>query len=153
MKKRGFEVVKESMRQTKGEVILPTRATKNSAGHDFYAPCDIVIAPYSSTSIIPTDVKAYMANDEVLLLFVRSSIGMKKGLNLANNVAVIDADYYSNPDNDGNIGFALRNLTDNVVAIKKGERIIQGVFIKYLTADDGNTEEERVGGIGSTGVK
>lgn len=151
MKKRGFEVVEESMRKTVGEVILPTRSTKNSAGYDFYAPFDIVVAPYSSTTIIPTDVKAYMSNDEVLLLFVRSSIGMKKGLNLANNVAVIDSDFYSNPDNDGNIGFALRNLTDNVVAIKKGERIIQGVFIKYLTADDGNTEEERVGGIGSTG--
>ena len=151
MKKRGFEVVEESMRKTVGEVTLPTRGSKNSAGYDFYAPFDIVIAPYSSTTIIPTDIKAYMSHDEVLLLFVRSSIGMKKGINLANNVAVIDSDYYSNSDNDGNIGFSLRNLTDNVVAIKKGERVIQGVFIKYLTADNGNTEEERNGGIGSTG--
>lgn len=150
---RGFEIVKESMRKTEGEVKLPTRGSKNAAGYDFYAPYDIKVPPHCSTGIIPMDVKAYMEEDEVLLLFVRSSIGIKKGLVLSNGTGVIDSDYYSNGDNDGNIGAALRNTSDNTVEIKKGERIMQGVFVKYLVADNGNTKEERNGGFGSTGTK
>lgn len=70
---------------------------------------------------------------------------------LINTVGVIDSDYYSNKDNDGNIGFKLKNLTDEEVIIEAGEKIIQGIFSKYLKTDDDNTLEERTGGIGSTG--
>lgn len=153
MKQRGFESVKHEMKKYKENIKLPMRGSKNSAGYDFYSPCNIIIEPHCTTSIIPTDVKAYMQDDEVLLLFIRSSIGIKKGLTLSNGTGVIDSDYYNNPDNDGNIGISLRNETDEIVAIKKGERIMQGVFIKYLVADNDNTTTERNGGFGSTGVK
>ena len=59
-------------------------------------------------------------------------------------------DYFSNSDNDGNIGIALHNYTDEVVKIEKGERICQGIFIPFLVADNGNSDKEREGGIGST---
>lgn len=59
-------------------------------------------------------------------------------------------DYYSNPDNDGNIGLVLRNETNYTVELKKGERIMQGVFVNYLVADDDDTKEVRDGGFGST---
>lgn len=91
MKIRGFEIVRDDMRKTQREIKLPTRATAHSAGYDFYLPCDVKIEPHSSTSIIPTDVKAYMQEGEVLLLYVRSSIGIKRGLVLSNGTGVVDA--------------------------------------------------------------
>ena len=153
MKTRGFEVVKDEMRKTKGAVMLPKRSTSESAGYDFYLPYDIVISPHGCTGIIPTDIKAYMQEGEVLMLYVRSSVGIKKGLVLANGTGVIDMDYYSNPDNDGKIGVALRNETDVPVILKRGERIMQGIFVKYLVADNGNTDNVRDGGFGYTGTK
>ena len=152
MKMRGFEIVKEEMRKTKGEITFPTRGSKVSAGYDFYSPVDIILKPNEKTCVW-SDIKAYMQEGEVLLLFVRSSIGIKKGLALSNGTGVIDADYYSNSSNDGNIGIALYNYSDKIVEIKKGERICQGVFIPFLEADNGNTDKKRVGGIGSTGTK
>lgn len=150
---RGFEVVKPNSRKTKGNVILPKRATTHSAGYDFYLPYDVTIEPRTSTGIIPTDVKAYMQENEVLMLYIRSSIGIKKGVILSNNVAVIDSDFFSNSYNDGNIGIALYNTTNDVVKFSKGERIMQGVFVKYLVADDDNTKDERTGGLGHSGSK
>lgn len=152
-KLRGFEVVRDEFRKTEGEVRLPTRATKHSAGYDFYLPCDITLKPHERTGIIHTDVKAYMQEDEVLSLHIRSSIGIKKGVILSNVTGIVDSDYFSNPDNDGNIGIALYNTTDKVVKLKKGERIMQGVFSKYLTVDDDQTSTERNGGFGSSGSK
>ena len=149
-KVRGFEVVKDEARKTEGNVMLPKRSTSGSAGYDFYIPYDVIIPPHGCSEIIPTDVKAYMQDGEVLLLYVRSSVGIKKGLVLANGTGVIDKDYYSNPDNDGNIGVALRNETDTEVFLKSGERIMQGVFVNYLVADDDDIKEVRDGGFGST---
>lgn len=152
---RGFKLVEEKHRKHPDEeIILPQRGTKNSAGYDICTPIDIEIDPRGSSDIIFTDIKAYMQEDEVLFTHVRSSIGMKKGLVLANTTGVIDSDYYSNPDNDGNIGFKLRNLTDEKVVIKKGERVIQGIFSKYLITDDDEPKSsQRIGGVGSTNEK
>ena len=91
-----------------------------------------------------------MLPDEVLEIYPRSSIGFKKGLMLVNTVGIIDSDYYSNKSNDGNIGFKLKNLTDKEVRIEAGERVLQGIFKKYLTIDNDECNKERVGGIGST---
>ena len=152
-KLRGFEIVKDNMRKTNGEIKLPRRASKHSAGYDFYLPYEVTIPPHCSTGIIPTDIKAYMQEGEVLMLYVRSSIGIKKGLILANGTGIVDGDYYSNTDNDGNIGIALRNETDTIVVLEKGERVMQGVFVNYLVTDDDNTNTERAGGFGSSGQK
>ena len=93
-----------------------------------------------------------MLEDEVLELVPRSSIGFKKGLMLVNTVGVIDSDFYENPSNDGNIGFKFKNLTDKEVVIEAGERVLQGIFKKYLIIDDDEPiTNVRVGGTGSTG--
>ena len=147
---RGFEVVSDSFRKHKDvEIKLPIRATKISAGYDFSSPISITIQP-KSKEVIWTDVKSYMQEGEVLILDVRSSIGIKKGLMLANTIGVVDMDYFSNINNDGNIGICLYNMTDEPVHIEQFERIAQGIFIPFLVSDNGNTEEERKGGIGST---
>lgn len=146
---RYFEIVNDIYRKTTGDITLPTRATKSSIAYDFYSPIDIVINPMQSV-MIWTDVKAKFNADEALLINVRSSMG-KHPIMIANTQGWIESDYYSNPDNDGNIGVRLFNLGTEPYEIKVGDRIAQGMFIKYLEADNGNTDTERQGGFGSSG--
>lgn len=147
---RGFKVVRDEFRKNEGEIKLPQRATKNSAGYDVYTPCNIVLKP-NEKKMVFTDIKAYMQEDEVLYLHIRSSLGVKKGIILSNVTGVIDSDYYENEDNDGNIGLPLWNTSNETIEIKRGERVCQFVFSKYLIADNGNTDESRVGGFGHSG--
>lgn len=133
------------------DTVLPKRKTAKSAGYDFVLPCDVRLNPRSVSAIIPTNVKASMPDDEVLMLYIRSSIGIKHHVTLANGTGIIDADYFSNPDNDGNIGICLQNNSDEIVSFKKGERIMQGIFVKYAVCDSDDTNEVRKGGFGSTG--
>ena len=115
--------------------------------YDFYANNDYTIKP-NAIAKVWTDVKAYMNGDECLVINVRSSMGGK--FMLANTSGWIDADYYSNESNDGNIGIFLKNISDEVQVIKKGDRIAQGAFFNFLVADNGNTDDVRTGGFGST---
>lgn len=161
---RGFEVVKDEHKQYAQTVVahgkqviiqedtqLPVRADDRSAGYDFYSPIDFTLLPAQKT-IISSNVKAYMQEDEVLKMYPRSSMGIKQGLMLSNTTGIIDSSYYENPTNDGNIGLALLNSSGRAIQIKRGDRVAQGVFQKYLKADDDNTlSDERTGGIGSSG--
>ncbi len=150
---RGFEIAKGWKR--KG-INLPVRKTKNAAGYDFEAAEDTLVPSFKKSNVptlIPTGIKAYMLDDEVLYLYNRSSNPKKKGLIIANSVGVIDKDYYGNPDNDGHIMFAFYNVKDEDILIKKGEAIGQGVFAKYLIVDNDNASEKRMGGFGSTNNK
>lgn len=152
IKIRGFEVVEDKYRKYPNrDIKIPKRSTKNSAGYDICTPVKIVIPAGGISEAIQTDIKAYMLEDEVLEIYPRSSLGFKKGLMLINTVGIIDSDYYSNLDNDGNIGFKLKNLSDKEVVIEAGEKIMQGVFKKYLKVDNDDVDEIRSGGIGSTG--
>lgn len=149
-KVRGFEVAKGF--EDKG-INLPVRKTKFSAGYDVEAAEDTIIPSFkreNKPTLIKTGIKAYMADDEVLILANRSSNPGKKGLILANSIGVIDKDYYGNPDNDGHIMFAFYNIKDEDIEIKKGDCIGQAIFQKYLIADDDSAEGERIGGFGST---
>lgn len=146
---RYFEVVKNECRTTSGEIKLPTRSDGRSAGYDFYSPVDITIMPNES-KLFFTDVKVCMNEDEVLKLYVRSSMG-KIPVVIANGTGIIDSSYFGNPDNDGNIGFRLLNLGDKPYVINIGDRIGQGVFSRYLITDDDNASGDRLGGFGSSG--
>lgn len=147
---RGFEKVINCKKTNNQNIKLPERSTKDSAGYDFFSPVKVTIEP-GQKELIWTDVKAYMQSQEVLIIDVRSSMGMKKDLMLSNTIGVIDKDYYNNESNEGNIGINLRNIGDHPVTIEIGDKIAQGIFIPYLIADSGNTEDIRTGGIGSTG--
>ena len=148
-KTRGFEVLIDEKRKTTGDVILPTRGSSKAMAYDFYANDTYTVKP-DCIAKVWTDVKAYMGDNEVLLLDVRSSMGGK--FMLANTIGVIDADYYSNDGNDGNIGVFLKNISDETLVVSEGERVAQGMFFTYLIADNGNTDEVRSGGFGSTGT-
>ena len=94
-----------------------------------------------------------MQEGEFLGLHIRSSAAIKRGLRLVNNVGIIDADYYNNPDNEGHIMVAIENTKAEAVVLEKDECIAQGIFYSFLLADDDDkaVKEERKGGIGSTG--
>lgn len=130
-------------------VNLPYRATKGAAGYDFECAITTVIPPHY-IELIPTGIKAYIDDDYYLQLALRSSTPKKKGLMLANSVGIIDSDYYNNESNEGHIMFQVYNFTNSIVVIEEGERIGQGVFMRYFTTEDDKAFVERSGGFGST---
>lgn len=147
VKTRGFEICPDKYRKHPNiKIILPQRNDKRSAGYDLRVPRKMVIPPHSHSELEFTDICAYMQDDEVLKVFVRSSIGCKKGLILANGTGIIDASYYPR-----NIGIKLYNTTDKEVVLEENERVCQCIFEKYLTTDDDCCmNENRVGGFGSS---
>lgn len=150
MKIRGFEIVKKDMRRhPETEIQLPLRGTSKAMAYDFFSPVETTIKP-GEKELIFTDVKAYMQDCEALILNPRSSMG-KVDITFANTQGWIDADYYSNEGNDGNIGIFLKNNGDDIFKVNVGDRIGQGTFIPFLVADNGNTDNIRIGGYGSTG--
>lgn len=149
---RGFQVVESAHRaHPELNIVLPKRGSKHSAGYDFYTPIAFTLCP-GQYQTISTDIKAYMQPDEVLLIYPRSSVGLR-GLVLVNTVGVIDADYYSNSKNDGNIRVVLQNIGHQPFEAAVGDRVVQGVFSKYLLTDQDSLENghERKGGHGHTG--
>lgn len=147
---RGFEVVSDEFRKYPNvEIQLPQRGTSKAMAYDFFSPTDIRLLP-NEKMLIFTDVKVYMQDGEAFILNPRSSMG-KIDLIFANTQGWIDADYYNNKSNDGNIGIYLKNNGDRIVNIKVGDRIGQGAFIPFLVADNGDTDIVREGGYGSTG--
>ena len=162
VKIRGFEVCSKYIDK---KINLPKRATQNAGGYDFECAEDIIIPPtfqfketscglelvYNKPKLVPTGIKSYMLEDEALFLYNRSGNPIKRGLVLANSVGIVDGDYFNNHDNEGHIMFAFYNFTGFDIVIKKGERIGQGIFKKYLKADNDTTNGTRNGGFGSTG--
>ncbi|WP_409021548.1 dUTP diphosphatase [Dellaglioa sp. P0083] len=177
MKTRGFEIVTKYA----GKIDLPVRSTTTSAGYDLAAAEDFtlpsiwksgflkvlwlirhresvaeeelvqankILKPY----LIPTGIKAYMLDNEFLLLANRSSSPLKRGLILPNGIGVIDSDYYNNKKNEGEIFIQIINFSLKDQIVKKGDRIGQGIFMPYLTVDNEKvTATKRIGGFGSSG--
>lgn len=105
---------------------------------------------HAKPTLVSTGMKCQLDNDQYLQLSVRSSCPLKNWLILANGVGIIDADYYNNPDNEGEIFFQIINLSPVPVYLKKGDRIGQGIIMKYDRTDDDSANAIREGGFGST---
>ncbi|MCP9332264.1 dCTP deaminase/dUTPase family protein [Lentilactobacillus hilgardii] len=177
--KRGFEIVSKYKDQ---KLTVPYRTTVNAAGYDFESAVDMTIPSIWKLNflkilwaikhgkeaspekidhakkilkpfLIPTGIKAYMQPDEVLIIANRSSNPLKRGLAVPNGIGVIDADYYNNSGNEGEIFVQIINFGITDIKISKGERIAQGIFIPYLLADqdDHSKQKTRHGGFGSSG--
>ena len=147
---RGFKIAKGWEDKS---INLPVRKTAKSAAYDLEAAEDTIIPSFKigvSPTLIPTGLKAYMEDDEVLMLFPRSSGPKKQGIVFPHSSGIIDADYFENEDNDGHIMIQCINIKDEDVLIRKGDRIGQGIFTKYLVTDNDNATGTRTGGFGST---
>lgn len=129
------------------DIILPKRATKGSAGYDFFAPYGVTIKT-NTWHTMPLGIKFETdRNDIVLLCLPRSGLGFKYNFQIINTVAVIDSDYQF-AKNDGQI--IIKFKTNQDITIEKGQAILQGIFTTYLLVDEDNVENERIGGFGST---
>ena len=149
-KVRGFEIAKGF--ENKG-INLPKRTTKYSAGYDVESAEDVIVPSFKKgmkPTLVKTGIKAYMQDNEYLMLVNRSSNPGKKGLVLANSIGIVDCDYYENECYDGHFMYAYYNFFDHDVQIKKGEVIGQVIFAKYYKVDGDNAEGTRTGGFGST---
>ncbi|NMP22634.1 dUTP diphosphatase [Sulfobacillus sp. DSM 109850] len=134
------------------DALIPTRATKGSAGYDFaaYIPKPVTIEP-GEMRILRTGIKVYMPDDWVLFLVSRSNVGIKRRLLIPNSLGVIDSDHADNPENEGEIFLAFYNFGDEPQVIKPGQLVAQGIFLPFgRVADDRVTAERVGGGIGST---
>lgn len=140
----------EEIQNMYAEIRLPKRATKGSAGYDFYAPFDFRLAP-GETIKIPTGVRVRMDEDWVLHIYPRSGLGFKYRLQLNNTVGIIDSDYY-NSDNEGHIFIKLTNDSNEgkLLEVVKGSGFAQGIFLEYGITVDDEAEGVRNGGFGST---
>lgn len=167
-KTRGFEKLSNIIQ----DIALPKRATAKSAGYDISVIHPLVyknlstgkslqelfdelssiqkdVVPTNGVVLFPTGLKAYMLDNEVLNIHVRSSMGIKQGIRLAQCTGIIDADYYNNPDNEGHILVPIK--CDHLTFTAPTLRIAQGIFQKFLTVDDDNATNNRIGGCGSSG--
>lgn len=154
MKKHFWKITEDEIQKAFDSVQKPERKTKNSAGYDFHSPVEMVLTPGQCVSI-PSGIKCCFRDDEGtgwhLKLYDRSSMGIKHLVCLPNSVGVIDADYYNNEDNEGDILLALYNAGSHNLVIHRGDRICQGVFEIYGVTSDDHATGKRTGGVGSTG--
>ena len=144
-----FEIVEDKHRKNPGvDIKMPIRSTTASAACDFFSPVSVKIEPGESC-MIWSDLKAIINTNEVLAIFPRSSLG-SKSIMLMNTVGIIDADYANNEKNDGNIGFNLYNYGDEPYIIREGDKLVQGILMKYAPIGE-ESHQTRTGGFGSTG--
>lgn len=148
--KDDFSFSTEEIKSMYDQLKLPKRATKGSAGYDFYTPIDIDLQP-GKTIKIPTGIRCEMNPRWVLMIYPRSGLGFKFRLQLNNTVGIIDSDYYYS-DNEGHIFIKITNDTneDKTVQVKAGQGFAQGIFMQYGIVENDDTVEERNGGFGST---
>ncbi len=132
------------------DIRLPKRATKGSAGYDFYAPVALTIEP-GMTIKIPTGIRVEMEEEWVLKCYPRSGLGFKFRLQLNNTVGIIDSDYFYS-DNEGHIFAKVTNDTNEgkTVQIAAGTGFMQGIFVEYGITVDDEVTDIRNGGLGST---
>lgn len=160
MKIRGFEKISfeqfkkdlsflDDIEKAYNNIIIPRRATAHSVGYDICTPFDFTLQP-GEIKLIPTGLKVYFQTDEMFAIYVRSSMGFKYNIRMCNQVGIFECDYYNNESNEGHIFVKLQNEGKKDVSFKSGERIVQGIFSKYLIVDDDNASGKRTGGIGST---
>lgn len=143
----------DSVEKIYENIMLPERKTTGSAGYDFFSPISFTLKPGEYITI-PTGIRCGIDNNWVLKIYMRSGLGFKYALRLANGTGIIDNDYYGS-DNEGHIMIKLINdsAIQKIVEVKAGDGIAQGIFIPYgLTVDD-HTGGIRNGGFGSTDQK
>lgn len=147
---KSFGVIPTNLLEIYNQIKLPTRATKNSAGYDFFSPISFSLLKNHSITI-PTGIRCKIVDNFVLQIYPRSGLGFKFMLQLCNTVGIIDADYYD-AENEGHIQVKLVNQSNEnkIVNVQEGQGFAQGVFMEYGITFDDVAENERLGGFGST---
>lgn len=144
------QYTEEDIKDIYESIELPKRATKGSAGYDFYSPFSFSMEP-GTTMKVPTGIRCEMQEDWVLKLYPRSGLGFKYRLQLNNTVGIIDSDYFYS-DNEGHIMAKITNDSKEgkTVELTAGTGFMQGIFLEYGITEDDDAQGIRNGGFGST---
>lgn len=141
----------DEIKEAYDNIQLPKAGSEYAAGHDFYAPITVWIGA-KGTYLIPTGIR-WVTDEEdknkCLIIAPRSGLGTKYGMRLTNTIGIIDADYYC-ATNEGHIMASV--TAEKELHINAGDRFVQGIIVPYYRCG-GESNEKRVGGFGSTGVK
>lgn len=130
---------------------LPFHGSAGSAGYDLAASLDVPVEIQpGETKIIGTGTAMEIPAGYFGQLHGRSSMAIRRGLQLVTGVSVIDSDFR------GEIMVGLRNISDEPQIVHDGERIAQIIFQKYdeanyIQVDELTGSGRGSGGIGSTG--
>lgn len=128
-------------------IKLPKRATKGSAGYDFFTPFSFKPVPGSGI-VIPTGIRCRIEDGWVMKVYPRSGQGFKYGLHLYNTTGIIDGDYY-NAKNEGHIMMKI-SCKNECDIINQGTAFCQAIFSQFGITEDDDADEVRTGGLGST---
>ena len=138
----------EEIQKIYDNIKLPKRATRGSAGYDFYAPIDFTLVPEGICKI-PTGIRCKMNEGWVLNIYPRSGLGFKYQAGLANTVGIVDEDYFFS-DNEGHIFIKMVNRGNDTFTVKAGDGFAQGIFMEFGITEDDAANGVRNGGFGST---
>lgn len=129
---------------------LPEYKTKGAAAFDLYAREDAIIKPHA-LGYIPTNLVIKTPPGYVLVMASRSSTP-KRGLIIPHGIGIVDADYCGDEDE---LKCQVYNITKKLVAVQRGERIGQAMFVKFGKVSQWKEQKEMNkksrGGFGSTG--
>lgn len=166
--------MKLSFKKTHPKAVIPTRGTPRSAGLDLHVVLEegemtttngeevnvfpsengtlTVAIPPHTTLVVRTGLAVQPSKEGVaLLIYPRSGLSTKSGIDLANCVAVIDSDYR------GEMKLPLRNNSASPFFLKDGDRVAQLVVTPVFFAETEEVTEldatvRGEGGFGSTGT-
>lgn len=147
---------------------MPTMARKGDAAFDLYVDCPnavyhewnggvevktangIKIRPHE-TVVFDTGIASDIPIGYYAAVHARSSMGIKKGLRLSNCTGIIDSGFRDTWK------VALYNDSNETRIIQHHDRIAQFIIapvldVNLVEVNELNTENNRGGGIGSTGV-
>ena len=139
------------IRRLDATVALPAYGTGESAGFDLAAAHDVTVAP-RQIALVRTGLVIEVPTGHFLAIFARSSTPLKRGLLVANGVGVVDPDY-SGPADE--IMIQVLNITEDVVTVRRGDRIAQGIVLpapRVTWQEVAAIREDARGGFGSTGT-
>ena len=107
------------------ELPLPKAHTDRAAAFDLYVR-EATTVPARGIAYVPLNNVIATPDGHFLLLAARSGLH-KRGLMLANGIGIIDPDFAGDDDELRGVVY---NFTDQPVIVEKGDRLIQGTFIK-----------------------
>lgn len=134
------------------KIVLPKRATRGSAGYDFFLPFHLELKAGDSV-IVPTGVCAKINDGFALFIFPKSGLGFNFRLQLDNTVGIVDTDYFF-ADNEGHIMIKIGNNSreGKTLSFAAGKGFAQGVFLPFGITESDDAKAPRRGGFGSTEV-
>lgn len=132
------------------DVPLPRYESDGAAAFDLAAADDVEVAA-GGVALVPTGLVIEVPAGMFLAIFARSSTPVKRGLMVANGVGVVDPDYCGPADE---VKIPVMNFTREPVAIRRGDRIAQGIFLpapRVTWEEAADLRPASRGGFGVTG--